>query len=231
MSCWHPHFGHEAAAWSKPDGYIPSRSPLTLPSSLRRHVGSTSYSLWPHQLAPVRSLTSGTLTPCLSFGQTSRAVCCAKRAMAGPPFLPCRTQGLLQLSPAHPAGIPGATRTPQQPRGIHPLSPRAIKTGRRVSLLTKNKSKTLPENSVADLPQRACAERLLRRRLGAPAPGENRRTLGEVLDARVAAMDLAGPSCSDRKGRTSGSTIGRTQILPEPSPWLMEGVSGFAALM
>jgi hypothetical protein len=185
MSCWHPYFGHEAAAWSKPDGYIPSRSPLTSPSSLRRHVGSTSYSLWPHQLAPVRSLTSGTLTPCLSFGRTSRAVCCAKRAMAGPPFLPCRTQGLLQLSPAHPAGIPGATRTPQQPRGIHPLSPRAIKTGRRVSLLTKTKSRTLPENSVADLPPRGVRQTTpaseARSSSARGKPSRHRRAPGEFM--------------------------------------------------
>ncbi|NP_001146623.1 uncharacterized protein LOC100280221 [Zea mays] len=62
--------------------------------------------------------------------------------MAGLPFLPCRTQGL--LCPAHPAGIPGATRTPQQPRGIHPFSPRAIKTGRRVSPAHQNQIQNSP---------------------------------------------------------------------------------------
>lgn len=72
-------------------------------------------------------------------------ICCRiLRAMAGLPFLPCRTQGLLQLSPAHPAGIPGATRTPQQPRGIHPFSPRAIKTGRRVSPARQNQIQNSP---------------------------------------------------------------------------------------
>jgi hypothetical protein len=72
-------------------------------------------------------------------------ICCRiLRAMAGLPFLPCRTQGLLQLSPAHPAGIPGATRTPQQPRGIHPFSPRAIKTGRRVSPAHQNQIQNSP---------------------------------------------------------------------------------------
>jgi hypothetical protein len=102
--------------------------------------GPIAYEWDPHPLSLFRSDISSGLLRQARHGRSS--------------FSPLLNSRFVAISPAHPAGIPGATRTPQQPRGIHPLSPRAIKTGRRVSLLTKTKSRTLPENSVADLPPR-----------------------------------------------------------------------------